>query len=126
MIWASSKHMFMLTNSELVHWDIDRKQYSLEPTTFDPANRFETFEEYLRSLLRPYMIKSRIRQITIKFDFSRIFYLTRAQMHTDWKMYEFCLIHLVSNAVKYSPTDSVIKIEIAMQPIEVEVGSFTC
>jgi hypothetical protein len=71
MIWASSKHMFMLTNSELAHWDIDRKQYCLRPTTFDPANRFENFEEYLRSLLRPYMIKSQVRQITIVFDFPR-------------------------------------------------------
>jgi signal transduction histidine kinase len=47
-------------------------------------------------------------------------------MYTDWKMYEFCLIHLVSNAVKYSPPDSVIGIELAMQPVAVEVGSITC
>lgn len=76
-------------------------------------------------MLRPYLIKSQIRQVEIEFDFSRIDVFQKEQMCTDWKMYESGLIHLVSNAVKYSPPNSVIVIELAKQPVEVEIGSFT-
>lgn len=42
----------------------------------------------------------------------------RVKFYTDMRLYDSILFHLLSNAVKFSPTGSVITIEIDLQAVE--------
>jgi signal transduction histidine kinase len=42
----------------------------------------------------------------------------RVKFYTDMRLYDSILFHLLSNAVKFSPTGSVVTIEVDLQEVE--------
>lgn len=116
MIWSVSKGMQMLTSSQLINYQIDNNRYPLDCSQFKQS----TFIDYLMNFVEPFLIKMKLRDIKFQFDDKpllkslfenemhknpNIQSLARDKLCTDFQIYESILYHLLSNAIKFSPSN---------------------
>lgn len=116
MIWASSKGMHMLTASQLQNYKIDCDKYKAIAVSYKTKGVGD-FQQYITEFMKPFQIKLKFRSIKIVLDIKFGPSAITSDLCTDWKMYESVFYHLMQNAIKYSPTNSEIKVTIELKPL---------
>jgi signal transduction histidine kinase len=109
MIWASSKGMHMLTTSQLQNYKIDCDKFMPQATSYK-RNGIKDFQQYITEMVKPFLIKLQLRGIKITFDLKLSSTELARDLCCDWKVYESIFYHIMSNAVKYSPSNSEIQV----------------
>ena len=121
-IWSSAKCMHLLTLSQVLHYKLDCDQLDLAPTEL----KFEGFKIYIESFLRPFQIKIDQKNVRVEYKFSYgglecdevSTQMTKAQICTDFRVYNCILFNLLSNAINHCPRNSKITIKISFEEFD--------
>lgn len=92
--------MYLLTQSQLHHYQIDCKTLKLKPTKLVASS----FQDYFTSLIFPFQPTLDKKMIKVEISGPRIC----ADLCTDFLMLEGILYHILSNAVKYADPGTII------------------
>ena len=109
VIWSSSKAMELMTASQLQHYQIDCKQYQPKLA----VQYIQDFKSYLSNFIKMFDYSMESKKVTKNLDINTLG--LRLKFYTDMRLYESILFHIFSNAVKFSPSGSVVTIEVELK-----------
>lgn len=121
IVWASSQGMHMLTTSQLETYKLECNK--LQPIAFNCRFKGQSgFREYMNQLLTSFAIKlsSRRSKIILRGDLEHL-----NEVCTDFNLFKSILYHLMQNAIKHSPSDNCIDIEIKLKPLPRQTVNLT-
>jgi signal transduction histidine kinase len=101
--------MYLLTQSQLHHYQIDCKTLRLKPSKLVSLS----FQEYFTNFILPFQPTLDKKMIKVEISGPPIC----ADLCTDFLMLEGILYHILSNAVKYADPCTIIQIQYCLEQI---------
>lgn len=104
-IWQSGERMRYMTESQLINYRIDCKQYKLKSS----LATINSIEKQIKLLFSAFEDRLKQRKQIIAQEFFCESNDTDLEYWTDWKIYICIVYHLVSNAIKHGISGQQIK-----------------